>query len=90
MRIMCLGYIDLCKFQLANVDVCFSLLGLAPGFTYSMMLNRVASHGFVAVGIWKEESPANSFNESWFDKTVAFVENDLETSLHLSGRFLLE
>lgn len=51
-----------------------------------MMLNRVASHGFVAVGIWKEESPANSFNESWFDKTVAFVENDLETSLHLSGR----
>jgi hypothetical protein len=48
-------------------------------------MNHIASHGFVAVGVWKAGRPIESFNVSWFDATVDFVENQLETSLHLKG-----
>ena len=49
------------------------------------MLTRIASHGFVAVGIWKEESPLNSFNVTWMNDVIDFVENRLETNLHVQG-----
>lgn len=57
---------------------------------YTQFLGRIASHGFVAVGIWREENPVNSFNESWFDNTIEFVENRLERSLHREGKNELE
>ena len=51
------------------------------------MMNHIASHGFVAVGVWKAGRPIESFNVTWFDATVDFVENQLETSLHLKGPY---
>ena len=32
-----------------------------------------------------QDNPINSFNATWFDATVDFVENRLEASLHLKG-----
>lgn len=59
--------------------------GIMPIIAYSQFMTHVASHGFVAVGVWKLDNPINSFNVTWFDATVDFVENQLETSLHLKG-----
>jgi hypothetical protein len=45
----------------------------------------IASCGFVAVGVWKMGMPTNSFDISWFEATIDFVENRLENSLRLQG-----
>jgi len=71
-----------------NFPVFYLITGLGatiPVQAYTVLMNHIASHGFVAVGVWKAGRPIESFNVTWFDATVDFVENQLETSLHLKG-----
>ena len=48
----------------------------------------IASHGIVVVGVWKLDSPVNSFNASWMDATITFVEKRLENNLHNNGKIV--
>ena len=55
--------------------------GVIPGFFYKQFLTHIASHGFVAVGVWQLSSPVASFNATWMDHTIQFVERRLQNSL---------
>jgi len=55
--------------------------GVIPGFFYKQFLTHIASHGFVAVGVWQLSSPVASFNATWMDHTIQFVEGRLQNSL---------
>lgn len=71
-----------------NFPVVYFLTGVTdvvPATSYSNFLTHIASHGFVAVGIWKLDSPLNSFNASWMEATINFVERRLENELHKEG-----
>lgn len=59
---------------------------ITPATSYSDFLTHVASHGFVVVGVWKVDSPLNSFNASWLEATIDFVERRLENGLHREGK----
>lgn len=63
--------------------------GLVPSLGYTNVLTRIASHGVIALGISKVDNPIDSFNATWFDETVNFVESRLERYLHNEGSIVL-